>query len=708
MVCAGCARAVEETLEKDPRVAGARVSLLDQSVIVTHKPGARHFNEWRKAVKSAGFTLMKSGAAGDDELRRELRSLKLRALVAAALAATVFSLNMFFRSPAADWAQAALAAFGLVFSGGPVFVKAFKLLTKGRSAMETLIALGVSAAFGVSIASLVGGNAEMLFFEAAMFVLAFILLGKWAEISAQQKARDSAGEFLQSAAKLVLRKTDSGWEEAPASAVNPGDLLRVLPGERVPADGQLESAAAELDEHWITGESDAAVKRAGAPVFAGSLNAGGPFVYAVEADAQSSRLHKLAQAVKTAEASRAPVQRLADKIVGVFVPVILALAALTFAGWHILEGDLSAAVARGLSVLVISCPCALGLAAPLVIRLALQKTARDGALFRDAAALERLASINRVVFDKTGTLTEGRPSVSAAYWTENAKGEADNVRRVALASSHPAARGVAAYLAHPEASDGARFSEDEEPAIEEIPGRGMAANFGGARYLLGNEKLLESRGARIPEVLEHKLAEQGDKTVSLVLAAKDGVAIALFALQDGLKPGAESLIQDLKARGITPALLSGDRKPVVKALAEKLNIADWRAGVSPQDKADYIEKAQNEGEKVLMAGDGVNDAIAIARADASVSVTEGSDLAMEKASALLLEGRLGGLLSAFRTSRKAKILIRQNLFWAFVYNLVALPVAAGLVPGFTITPALSGGAMALSSITVVLNSLRMR
>jgi Cu+-exporting ATPase len=605
-------------------------------------------------------------------------------------------------TPALNWVQLALATPVVFWCGWPFFQRAGVSVKQRSPNMFTLIALGVAAAYFYSVAVTVAPARfpEGLYFESAAGIVVLVLLGQVLEIRARGRTSAAIKRLLGLAPKTARRVRPDGTEEdVPLSEVQPGDMLRVRPGEKVPVDGTVIEGRGAVDESMITGEPIPVEKEAGARVIGGTLNGTGGFLMRAERVGANTLLAQIVRMVGDAQRSRAPVQRLVDRVAAWFVPAVLAVAALTFAGWLLHDpGRLDRALINAVAVLIIACPCALGLATPVAIMVGTGRGAQSGVLFRDAAALEVLCRADTLVADKTGTLTEGKPRLVGL---EPAEGfGADELLRLAagleLASEHPLAAAVVA---------GARekgLAPAKADEFRSVTGKGVVGRVEGHTVVLGSAAFLAENGAAA-ESLRPRADARRAEGETVVLAAVDGRPAGLLAVADPVRPSTPEAIRLLHEEGVRIIMVSGDSRATAEAVARRLGIDEVVAEVLPQDKAGFVRRLQDEGRVVAVAGDGVNDAPALAQAQVGLAMGTGTDVAMESAGVTLVHGDLRAVARARRLSRATVRGIRQNLFLAFVYNVLAVPLAAlGLV-----TPVWAGAAMSLSSLSVVGNALRL-
>jgi len=701
MTCATCALRVEKALRRVPGVLDASVNLATESAVVRLVAGTE-VAALAEAVAGAGYAVRaaETGAA-PAEGGRERRDLVLAALLTAPFLAGMLGMALGRDWMPAPWVQFALALPVQLWLGRRFYRAGWAALRAGTGNMDLLVALGTSAAFGLSAWLLLSRGAHgahgHLYFEASSTVILFVLLGKWLEARARRATGAAIRALLDLRPRTARRLEDDGAEqEVPAIALRPGERIVVRPGERIAADGRVLEGEAGVDESALTGESRAVEKAPGAQVATGTIALDGRLVVEVTAVGTETVLARVAALVAAAQASRAPVQRLVDRVSGVFVPVVVAIAAVTALGWLLAGAGLEAAIMHAVTVLVVACPCALGLATPAAIMAGTGAAARAGILLRDAEAIERAGGITLVAFDKTGTLTEGKPRLAAVHPAAGLDEAA--VLRLAGAlqagSEHPLARAVLARV-------GAAL-----PAVagfRALPGRGVAGAVDGRALRLGSPRLLAELGADPGPLAAAAAAEaaQGRTLAWLVEAGPAPAVLGLLAFEDALKPGAAAAIAGLHAMGLRTAMISGDGAAAAGAVAASLGIEDVAAEVLPDGKAERIQAWQRAGARVAMVGDGVNDAPALAAADLGIAMGTGTDVAMHAAAITLLRGDPALAPAALEATRRTLAKIRQNLAWAFGYNLLGLPLAAlGLL-----TPAMAGAAMALSSVSVLGNAL---
>jgi Cu+-exporting ATPase len=636
------------------------------------------------------------------------------------MGAHLFSLHMLIPPALSAWLQFALATPAVLWAGWPFFVRAAQSLQTRNLNMFTLIAMGTGTAWLYStVATLVPwlfpagfrgpGGAVATYFEAAAVITVLVLLGQVLELRAREQTGGAIRALLDLAPKSARRiRADGTDEDVSLDAVAVGDRLRVRPGEKVPVDGDVLEGRGTVDESMVTGESMPVGKNAGARVIGGTINQAGSFVMRAGKVGSDTLLARIVQMVAQAQRSRAPIQRLADQVSGWFVPVVIAFAAAAFAAWAIFgpEPRFTFALLAAVSVLIIACPCALGLATPMSIMVGIGRGARAGVLIKDAEALERFEKVDTLVIDKTGTLTEGKPQVvavkAASGWQEG------DVLRLAASvergSEHPLAAAIVA-AAQTRGLPLAEAADFTAPA-----GKGAAGTIDGRHVIAGNRAMMDEAGVDVASLEAEAEALRRDGATAL-FAAVDGRAAGVIAIADPVKPGAPAAMAALRKAGLRAVMLTGDNRTTAQAVARRLGISEVEAEILPEDKARVVERLRGEGRIVAMAGDGVNDAPALAAADIGIAMGTGTDVAIESAGVTLLHGDLNGLVQARRLSQATMRNIRQNLFFAFVYNAAGVPIAAGvLYPmfGVVLSPVIAALAMSLSSVSVITNALRLR
>lgn len=749
MSCAACASRVEKTLAGQPGVRMAAVNYAAATVKVEYDRTACTAESLQKAVQDAGYDLLvqKDGNAADEAEKahdERYAQLKFRTIWAIALSLPVAVIGMFFMDmPYAEYIMWALSTPVVFWLGRGFFISAWKQLRHRTANMDTLVANSTGIAYLFSVFNMLfpefwlsRGIEPHVYFEASSVIIAFILLGRLMEEKAKGNTSDAIKKLMGLQPKTVTvisrgKNCPMEYMEIPVGAVRPGDIIAVKPGERVAVDGTVTEGSSYVDESMLSGEPVPVAKRKDSKVFAGTINQKGSFRFRADKVGTDTLLSKIIAMVQDAQGSKAPVQKLVDRIAAVFVPVIMGIALLSFILWAVLDGENG--VTHGLlamvTVLIIACPCALGLATPTAIMVGIGKGAENGILIKDAESIETARKIDTVVLDKTGTVTEGRPEVTHLIWSlpetpswpdimkreaGSASGAQDTkvsretyLRNIFFSleklSEHPLAEAVVKYL-----KDSSEVSVKE---FESITGEGVTGVCEGSRYFAGNLRLMKKNGISISPDLSQKAEELTAEARTVIWFSDEKNALALAAVTDRIKESSIRAVHTLQNEGIEVYMLTGDNEATAAAVAAQAGIRHFKAGVLPQDKAGFIRNLQQKGRKVAMAGDGINDSAALAQADLGIAMGGGSDIAMDVAGVTIISSDLSKIPEALRLSRLTVRTIRQNLFWAFIYNMTGVPIAAGIlypVNGFLLNPMIAGAAMAFSSVSVVSNSLRLK
>ena len=667
-------------------------------------------------------------AGANEESNPELRDMTLRFQVGATLALPVFVLAMAHlapgfahvgNAPLSRWVQFLLSTPVVWWAGWPFFVRGARSLRTGHWNMFTLIALGVGAAWFYSTTAFLlpgifpeamrmHGMVEV-YFEAAAVIVVLVLLGQMLELRARAQTSSAITALLNLAPATAIRVTDQGETEVPLTEIEAGDRLRVRPGGKVPVDGVIEEGSSSVDESMITGESFPVEKKAGDPTTGGTINATGSFIMRADKVGADSLLSRIVQMVAGAQRSRAPIQGLADKVAGIFVPAVAAVAAMTFLIWYFFgpEPRLAYALVSAVAVLIIACPCALGLATPMSIMVGVGRGAQAGVLFKNAEALEQLGRVSWLVLDKTGTLTEGKPRLMEV-WPTPASNETILLQLAASverASEHPLATAIV------RGAEERRVDLRPVSDFRSVTGGGIAGVVDGKTIAVGKMKFLAAEGISVDAAFEGRAAALQTEGKTVLFVAIDKGLAGLLAVADPIKESSRDAVSHLHQLGVKLVMATGDNRRTAKAVARQLGLDRFEAEVEPADKIDRVNALKRQGAVVAMAGDGINDAPALAAADVGIAMGTGTDVAMESASVTLVSGDLRGIAKAIRLSRATMANIRQNLFFAFAYNLLGIPIAAGvLYPffGVVLSPMIAGAAMSLSSVSVITNSLRLR
>jgi P-type Cu+ transporter len=725
MTCAGCVRTIEQRLARTPGVREPAVNLAMRSGTLLYDPIQTGAERVIRAIEEAGYSA-KVKSAGDDSTlfereAAEARGWRRRFIVSAIFTAPLLVLAMSHGAigfPGMNWAQLALALPVVFYGGAPFYIRAAKGLRHGVFDMNTLIGVGTGAAFAYSFTATsapqlvlpLGAHHAPVYYETAAAIITFVLLGRMLEARARGKTSSAIRALLQLQPRTARVVRDGEEIDVPIEDVQVRNIVVVRPGEKIPVDGVVIEGASAVDESALTGESIPVEKAPGGEVIGGTLNTSGSFRFEARRVGAETAMARIIELVRQAQSSKAPIARMADVISGYFTPTVLVIAAVTFAVWFsVMPPDerLRVALVNAVAVLIIACPCAMGLATPTAVIAAIGRGASLGVLFKSGAALETAGRIETAVFDKTGTLTEGRPEVSDVL---PLGGLSEDELLTALASiesrsEHPLA---AAVVRHASKQGAGRV---ETARFQALSGWGVEAEIAGRAWLAGKPELLVERGIPL-EALREDLERLAAEGKTLVVASADGRPAGVVALLDRPKPGARDAIEQLGRMGIETLLLTGDNPRTAESVARQTGIARVIAGVLPERKAAEIRRLQEEEQrKTAMIGDGVNDAPALAQADLGIAIGAGADVAIESAGVILASERLAAVPAALQLGRRALRIIRQNLFWAFVYNTVGIPIAAGVLypwTGWLLSPVFASAAMALSSVSVVSNSLRLR
>jgi len=722
MTCASCAASVESVLKHTEGVFDASVNFANSSVLVEYDKELSP-NQLQNALREVGYDII-IDAEDPSEVQQELQQkhyqdIKNRTIWSAILTLPIFVLGMFYMQwEPGKWISLVLAFPILFWFGRSFFINAFKQAKHGKANMDTLVALSTGIAFLFSVFNtffpefwLSRGIEPHVYYEAATVIITFISLGKLLEEKAKSNT-SSAIKKLMGLQPKTLKIIENGEErEIPISSVQVGQTILVRPGEKIPVDGEVSKGSSYVDESMITGEPVPVQKSQGEKVFAGTVNQKGSFQFTAEKVGGETLLSQIIKMVQQAQGSKAPVQKLVDKIAGIFVPVVLGISIVTFIVWMSVGGDnaFSQALLTSVAVLVIACPCALGLATPTAIMVGIGKGAENNILIKDAESLELGHKVNAVILDKTGTITEGKPLVTDILWNDKLENQ-NEYKEILLAiegqSEHPLAEAVVNHLKEE------NIEQAEITSFESITGKGVKAQQqNGSKYYVGNHKLMVEKNIQIETTLMQTAESLEEKAKTVIFFGNENQVLAILAIADKIKETSKKAIAMLQERGIEVYMLTGDNSKTALAVANQVGITNYQGEVMPSDKAAFVEKLQADGKIVAMVGDGINDSHALAQANVSIAMGKGSDIAMDVAKMTLITSDLQSIPKALELSKRTVLGIRQNLFWAFIYNIIGIPIAAGVlypVNGFLLDPMIAGAAMAFSSVSVVANSLRLK
>ena len=717
MTCAACTARVQRTLERTPGVSAANVNLMTGSATVSYDPASTTPERLVEAIRDTGYgaELPDAGASieemtGAEDAARDRERRELRSKFAVSLAAALLSIPL--SMPSRPWLLFALTLPVMGWAGRHFYSRAWSAFRHRTADMNTLIAVGTGAAFGYSLCVTVAGSwlaargiQPHVYYEPVIWIITLVLLGNLLEARARSRTAAAIRRLIELRPLTARVVRDGGEVEIPLARLQPGDEVLVLPGEKIPADGAVVDGMSHVDESMLTGEPTPVRKAAGDRVIGATINGNGALRLRVEQVGGDTVLSRIIRLVQQAQGSKAPIQRLADRIAAVFVPVVMGIAAVTFIVWLVVgpEPAYLHALVSAVTVLIIACPCAMGLAVPTAVMVATGRGAELGILIKGGEALERSSRLDTVVFDKTGTVTEGKPTVQRIVGED----EAEALRLAASLerhSEHPLGEAIVAAGA----ARGLVLTDPRQ--FESLTGRGVIGIVEGRRVAVGNAALLAGLG-----ISPGRFAPQAESFAAeahtTVFIAVDGDVVAVIALADAVRPAAREAVQALRRMGLESVMLTGDDARTAEVVARAVGIDRVAAGLLPEGKLEEVRRLQSEGRTVAMVGDGINDAPALAQADVGIAMGTGTDVAIEAGDITLMRGDPLGVPGAVALARRTMRVMRQNLFWAFVYNMVGIPIAAGaLYPvfGLRLTPAFAAAAMAVSSVSVVMNSLRLR
>lgn len=719
MTCASCAISTESIVKFLPGVVSSQVNYAAATLTVEYIPSLVTVNQMRQAVQSIGYDLFIEEGNENSETLEELHQkkynlLKKKTIGAVFLTLPLVIIAMFFMDiPYANYVMWVLSTPVILGFGKDFFINAWKQTKHGSANMDTLVALSTGVAYIFSVFNTLfpdywhsKGLHAHVYFESAAVVIAFILLGKLLEENAKGNTSSAIKKLIGLQPKTVnVIDAEQNQIALPIEQVEVGMTIIVKPGDKVAVDGMVIQGSSFVDESMLSGEPLAVKKEVNDKVFSGAINQKGSFQFKAEKIGSDTMLAQIIKMVQEAQGSKAPVQKLVDKIAGIFVPIVIGIALLSLIAWIIWGGEngFTQGLLALVTVLVIACPCALGLATPTAIMVGVGKGAEEGILIKDAESLEFAKKINAIILDKTGTITKGKPTVTDMIWSEENNSSKQILLSIEKQSEHPLAEAVVNYLKD--------INTVQIHHIESLTGKGVKANYKDINYLVGNQKLLTENQI----LIDNSFKEQADKWLheakTVIWFADDKKALAVLAIADEIKETSIEAIKELQKMGIEVHMLTGDNFNTAKAIAEKTGISSFKGEVLPKDKADFVKELQAQGKIVAMVGDGINDSTALAYANVSIAMGKGSDIAIDVAKMTIISSDLMKISTAIKLSKNTVNTIKQNLFWAFIYNVVGIPIAAGIlypINGFLLNPMIAGAAMALSSISVVGNSLRLK
>lgn len=722
MSCTSCAVSIESSLKSISGVIDAGVNFANESAWAEIDEEVTKLSDLQKVIQSIGFDLIidaEDPAQLQEEMQlRNYKQIKQRTLWASIFAFPVFLIGMFFMDmPYGNLISMVFTAPVLFWFGRSFFINAWKQAKHGKANMDTLVALSTGIAFFFSVFNTFypefwesRGLEAHVYYEAAAVIIAFISLGKLLEERAKSNTSTAIKKLMGLQPKTVRIVVDEIEKEISIAQVVQGDVIMVRPGEKIPVDGTVIAGSSYIDESMISGEPIPVLKQNDDGVFAGTVNQKGSFRFRAEKVGSDTLLSHIIKMVQEAQGSKAPVQQLVDKISGIFVPIVIGIAILTFITWMLIGGDnaFTYALLTSVTVLVIACPCALGLATPTAIMVGIGKGAEHNILIKDAESLELGYRVNALILDKTGTITQGKPKVTAMEWeAEGANLEyfKQIIYSLEIQSEHPLAEAVVNALKEEQ------ITSAEPTSFESLTARGVKGEYKDIFYYVGNKKLMDENGIQLGDSLLAKASAFQKEANTVVYFSNSEKVLAIIAIADKVKETSAKAVSQLQNLGIEVYILTGDNQQTASAVAQEVGIRHYEAEVLPSEKADFVKDLQDQGKVVAMVGDGINDSQALAQADVSIAMGKGSDIAMDVSKMTLITSDLQSIPKALNLSKKTVRTIRQNLFWAFIYNVIGIPLAAGVLyayNGFLLDPMIAGAAMALSSVSVVSNSLRLK
>jgi len=723
MSCASCAVNVENMLKKQNGVLSANVNYANAIANIEFAPETTTLDTLKKLTQSIGYDLIvdeSSTSTENIEKKKvdDFRSLKNKTILSIVFSLPLVMLSMFYMDiPYEKYILWALTTPVILVFGRQFFIGAWKQAKHRTANMDTLVALSTGIAYLFSVFNTLypqfwnkRGLDAPVYFEASAVVIAFILLGKMLEERAKSNTSSAIKKLIGLQPKTVFVINEKGnQKQVPISEVSIGNILLVKPGDKIPVDGIVTEGSSYVDESMLTGEPIAILKEQQAKVFAGTINQKGSFQIKAEKVGSDTVLSQIIRMVQEAQGSKAPVQKLVDKIAGIFVPIVIGIAVLSLLVWFVLGGEsgLTHGLLALVTVLVIACPCALGLATPTAIMVGVGKGAENGILIKDAESLELAHKVNAIVLDKTGTITEGKPEVTDIIWEKDIdiQDMSSILYSIENLSEHPLAEAVTKYL-------GTKNTVSVPiENFDSVSGKGVSGLYSGTKYFVGNNEFINSKHIVVSETITVRTNLWLEDAKTVIWFANETTVRAAIAIADKIKPNSKEAVSELEKMGVQVYMLTGDNEQTAKSIATQTGIKEYKAGILPSNKADFIKTLQKQNKIVAMVGDGINDSEALAQADVSIAMGKGTDIAIDVAKMTLISSDLLLIPKAIHLSKQTVRLIRQNLFWAFIYNVIGIPIAAGVLypmNGFLLNPMIAGAAMALSSVSVVSNSLRLK
>lgn len=726
MTCASCAVSLESYLSPLEGVFKVNVNYPNQNVYIEYDQNQIPVEKLKEKAAEIGYEILIGSKEDTDKQFEEneekrLKSLRLKLIVSSVFSIPVFIISMFLMGmiPYENWIMLILSTPVLFWGGSEFYVNAWKKLKHLSSNMDTLVALSTGIAFSFSLFNTIypsyfisRGLTPHVYYESAVIIISLILLGRYLEEKAKSKTSSAIKKMMGLQPKQVTAIRNGEEQVIPLAEILVGDLIVLKPGDKVPVDGTVKKGTSFIDESMISGEPIPLSKEKGDKVFAGTINQKGSLRIIADKVGKSTLLAQIIALVEQAQSSKPKIQKLVDKIAGIFVPIVMLLAVISFGIWYFFgpEPKFTYAILTLITVLIIACPCALGLATPTALMVGIGKGAQQGILIKDAQSLETAYKVDALVLDKTGTITQGKPMVTDVFWLpENDEAQKNIMTNVIYAmesqSEHPLAEAIVRHFKSEE------IGSIDIDGFDSITGMGAKAVFEKRTYYAGNEKLMRDKELEISDDLNKRAAQLKSQAKTVIYFGCDNKVALIIAIADQVKEGMSEIIQKIKDMGIQIYMLTGDNKETAKVIANEVGITNFKADVMPADKGNFVKELQEKGHTVAMAGDGINDSHALAQANVGIAMGTGTDVAMESAGITLINSDLKQIEMAIKLSKLTMQTIRQNLFWAFIYNLIAIPIAAGVmypINGFLLNPMIAGAAMSFSSISVLLNSLRLR